>query len=215
MLTSKLTSNFPRLGGGACCAGALSGRHLTRVFRTVQAPVGATQRRLQELLEEWPEHPLLVQLQAICNRIMSLPACGPLKSALTGVELLLSRAQTWEEGAASHVSIAPQLAACAALARRWRAAQHEQRRRSHCAPRILRPPHAIGLARAAAALAAHEPRGARLGGGVRGERGRTHAAALVMLHRQQRRAQRLGARAGARALPAASGRPVRAQQHGA
>jgi hypothetical protein len=81
------------------------------------------QRRLQELLAEWPEHPLLDQLQTICNRILSLPACGPLKTALTGVELLLSRAQTWEEGAASHVSLASQLTACAQIARRWRAAE--------------------------------------------------------------------------------------------
>jgi hypothetical protein len=81
------------------------------------------QRRLQELLADWPEHPLLDQLQGICNRILSLPACGPLKAALTGVELLLSRAQTWEDGAAAHVSLSTQLAACAQLARRWRAAE--------------------------------------------------------------------------------------------
>ena len=89
----------------------------------LQAPVGAVQRRLQALLAEWPEHPLLVQLQNICNRILTLPACGPLKAALTGVELLLSRAQTWEEGAASHVSLSAQLQLCAALAMRWRSAE--------------------------------------------------------------------------------------------
>jgi midasin len=104
-----------------CCALASAPDLLVCVF--LQAPVNAMQRRLQELLAEWPEHPLLDQLQAICNRILSLPACGPLKAALTGVELLLSRAQTWEEGAASHVSLASQLQACAHVARRWRAAE--------------------------------------------------------------------------------------------
>jgi len=81
------------------------------------------QRRLQALLADWPEHPLLVQLQDICSRILNLPSCGPLKAALTGVELLLSRAQTWEEGAAAHVSLSAQLQLCAALAMRWRAAE--------------------------------------------------------------------------------------------
>lgn len=80
-------------------------------------------RRLHELLVDWPEHPLLEQLQAICKRILSLPACGPVKAALSGIELLLSRAQAWEEGAASHVSLSAQLQACAHLARRWRAAE--------------------------------------------------------------------------------------------
>ena len=108
-----------------------------------QAPVGAVQRRLQELLIEWPEHPLLVQLQAICSRILLLPACGSLKAALTGVELLLSRAQTWEEGAASHVSLSSQLQSCAALAMRWRAAE------------VNAWPHALAAVTRAAADAAN------------------------------------------------------------
>ncbi len=85
---------------------------------------------------------MLEQLHAICGRILALPACGPLKAALTGVELLLSRAQTWEEGAASHVSLAAQLQLCAQLARRWRAAELSSW------PRAL-----AAAARAAAALA--------------------------------------------------------------
>jgi hypothetical protein len=101
------------------------------------------QRRLQALLAEWPEHPLLVQLQDICSRILLLPACGPLKAALTGVELLLSRAQTWEEGAASHVSLAAQLQMCAALATRWRSAE------------VSAWPHALAAVTRAAADAAN------------------------------------------------------------
>ena len=105
--------------------------------------MSAVQRRLQALLAEWPEHPLLVQLQEISNRILSLPACGPLKAALTGVELLLSRAQTWEEGAASHVSLSSQLQLCAALAMRWRAAE------------VNAWPHALAAVTRAAADAAN------------------------------------------------------------
>ena len=81
----------------------------------------AVRSRLRELLEEWPEHPVLEQLDAICGRVMGLPANGPLKAALTGIELLLARSQPWEEGAAKHVSLAALLAPCARLAQRWRA----------------------------------------------------------------------------------------------
>ena len=55
----------------------------------------------------------------------SLPPTGlsvqsPLKAALTGLELVLARAQIWEESAAKHVSLAAQLEAVAGLATRWR-----------------------------------------------------------------------------------------------
>lgn len=56
-------------------------------------PVRAVAARLEALLEEWPEHPILVQLAGICAHILALPMASPLKAALTGLELLLSRAQ--------------------------------------------------------------------------------------------------------------------------
>ncbi len=49
-----------------------------------------------------------------------LPAATPLKAALTGLELLLLRAQLWQETAARHVSLERELAPIAALAKRWR-----------------------------------------------------------------------------------------------
>jgi hypothetical protein len=86
----------------------------------VVAPVAAVRKRLQTLLDEWPGHPLLEQLAEICERVLALPLLSPLKQALTGLELLLARAQTWEEGAALHVSLSDELTACAKLALRWR-----------------------------------------------------------------------------------------------
>ena len=125
----------------------------------VVAPVAAVRRRLTALLEEWPEHPLLEQLAEICDRVLALPLLSPLKQALTGLELLLARAQTWEEGAASHVSLAEELTACAKLALRWRqrelrtwprllaraAERHAQRahRTWFALHRLLRPPAGI------------------------------------------------------------------------
>lgn len=84
------------------------------------APVGGVRSRLEELLAEWPEHPVLLQLHALCERIISLPPTAPLKEAMVGLELLLARAQVWEESAARHVSIAEPLRSVAALATRWR-----------------------------------------------------------------------------------------------
>lgn len=49
-----------------------------------------------------------------------LPAATPLQAALTGLELLLLRAQLWQDTAARHVSLEAPLAPLAALAGRWR-----------------------------------------------------------------------------------------------
>jgi midasin len=86
----------------------------------MQQPLSDMSHRLIQLLEEWPEHPLLLQLLAIVERLLGLPLTVPLKQALTGLELLLARAQVWEETAAKHVSLKQQLAAVAGLATRWR-----------------------------------------------------------------------------------------------
>ncbi len=45
---------------------------------------------------------------------------APLKAALTGLELLVARAQLWQTTAAKHVSLDSQLQAVTALAGRWR-----------------------------------------------------------------------------------------------
>lgn len=58
-----------------------------------QGPVMAVVGRLRALLADWPDNPLLLQLLAIAERLLSLPLAAPLKQALTGVELLLARAQ--------------------------------------------------------------------------------------------------------------------------
>jgi midasin len=86
----------------------------------MQQPLSDMSHRLIQLLEEWPEHPLLLQLLAIVERLLGLPLTVPLKQALTGLELLLARAQVWEETAAKHVSLKQQLTAVAGLATRWR-----------------------------------------------------------------------------------------------
>jgi len=96
--------------------------HASRVEEAVlvQGPLEGIRARIGNLLDEWPDHPVLTQLDAIATRILSMPTTSPLKGLLTGLELLLARAQIWEETAAKHVTLGPQLKAIAALATRWR-----------------------------------------------------------------------------------------------
>ena len=61
--------------------------------------------------------PLLSQLGEICDRIVQLPLMSPLKQALTGLELLLARANLGG-GEPPRVSLKEDSAACAKL--RWR-----------------------------------------------------------------------------------------------
>ena len=86
----------------------------------IHKPLDALQGRLSELLKEWPDHPVLSQLHAIIERILDFPIQSPLKKLLTGLELLLAKAQLWEETAARHVSLESGLRDVAALASRWR-----------------------------------------------------------------------------------------------
>ncbi len=85
-----------------------------------QEPVSALESRLRGLLASYPDHPLLTQLRSIALRLLAMPLTAPLKTALTGLELLFSRAQVWEETAAQFVSLKAQLGPVAALATRWR-----------------------------------------------------------------------------------------------
>jgi midasin len=86
-------------------------------------PLGGVGRRLGVLLAEWPDHPILQQLHKICERVLSLPPSTPVVKALVGLELLLNKAQIWQEGAARHVSLAAELDEVARLVARWRKAE--------------------------------------------------------------------------------------------
>jgi len=93
--------------------------------------VANCRRKITALLQEWPEHPLLTQLAEICDRILKLPLLGPVKTFLTGLELLLARAQTWEQSASTETSLLNELTAMANVAMRWR------RRELHAWSRLL------------------------------------------------------------------------------
>lgn len=82
--------------------------------------LGPLKKRVADLLAEWPDHPVLSQINAIITRLLSMSMRSPLKGLLTGIEILLSKAQLWEETAARHVSLQKQLKDVSGLSRRWR-----------------------------------------------------------------------------------------------
>lgn len=51
--------------------------------------------RLDLLLDEWPEHPILSQLKEIADRTLNFSVNVPLRKVLIGLELLIGRAQVW------------------------------------------------------------------------------------------------------------------------
>ncbi|RUS90710.1 hypothetical protein EGW08_001514, partial [Elysia chlorotica] len=76
--------------------------------------------RVAQLQQEWPDHPTLVLLNQIMTRILSFSVLSPLVKYLTGLELLLQKAQDWESNAASFVSLSPQLAEITSVIVEWR-----------------------------------------------------------------------------------------------
>ena len=89
----------------------------------VQKPIELILSRLEQLLDEWPDHPILDQLRRIGVRLLDMPLDCPLKSYSTGVELLLNKSQVWEETAAKHVALDELLKPLVSIAAHWRKAE--------------------------------------------------------------------------------------------
>uniref|UniRef100_M4AJ01 Midasin n=1 Tax=Xiphophorus maculatus TaxID=8083 RepID=M4AJ01_XIPMA len=71
-------------------------------------------------LEEWPEHPALVQLNVVMDRIRSFSLACPLAKFLNGLEILLGKAQDWENNASRAVSLRKELEPVTQLIIQWR-----------------------------------------------------------------------------------------------
>ncbi|XP_007570662.1 midasin isoform X2 [Poecilia formosa] len=71
-------------------------------------------------LEEWPEHPALVQLNVVMDRIRSFSLACPLAKFLNGLEILLGKAQEWENNASRAVSLRKELEPVTQLIIHWR-----------------------------------------------------------------------------------------------
>ena len=88
-----------------------------KVVLDVLVPLKA---RLEELLEEFFEHPNLVQLLTITDRILKFSVQAPIIKFLCGIDLILSRAQDWERVAKKSISLITHLESITRLIIRWR-----------------------------------------------------------------------------------------------
>ncbi|NXJ78761.1 MDN1 protein, partial [Trogon melanurus] len=77
-------------------------------------------KAVNELLQEWPEHPVLVQLLVVMDRIRSFPLSSPLSKFLNGLEILLAKAQDWEENASRTLSLRKHLDLVTQMIIQWR-----------------------------------------------------------------------------------------------
>ncbi|KAI8917537.1 hypothetical protein DFJ77DRAFT_488317 [Powellomyces hirtus] len=88
--------------------------------RRIHEILSALDRRLGELLAQWPDHAVLLQLAILCERISGFPVTSPVMKLLTGLELLIQKCQDWEPYASRDVSLKPHMEAITALVVRWR-----------------------------------------------------------------------------------------------
>ncbi|CAK6975580.1 Hypothetical predicted protein [Scomber scombrus] len=75
---------------------------------------------VKQRLEDWPEHPALIQLTVVVERIMAFTLASPLAKFLNGLEILLSKAQDWENNASRSVSLRKELEPVTQLIIQWR-----------------------------------------------------------------------------------------------
>ncbi|XP_014636596.1 PREDICTED: midasin [Ceratotherium simum simum] len=75
---------------------------------------------VSQLLQDWPEHPALEQLLVVMGRIRSFPLSSPISKFLNGLEILLAKAQDWEENASRALSLRKHLDLVSQMIIRWR-----------------------------------------------------------------------------------------------
>ncbi|XP_057307926.1 midasin-like isoform X2 [Hydractinia symbiolongicarpus] len=75
---------------------------------------------IESLLSQFEEHPALLQIKEIIQRILSFSIYSPLMKFVTGFELLLKQAQNWEMYAGKHVSLRKHLEDISSKVIEWR-----------------------------------------------------------------------------------------------
>ena len=76
--------------------------------------------RATQLLALYPGNELLLQVCRVCARVAEFHVSTPIGKLLAAVQLLYQRAADWEQFAATHVSLASEMAGLAALIAQWR-----------------------------------------------------------------------------------------------
>lgn len=76
--------------------------------------------RLSHILSLYPDHPILVLLLKIIDKVIDLPVSSPLMKVLNGIEFLIKKAQEWQSYASKEVSIQTHLDTLWSIVIRWR-----------------------------------------------------------------------------------------------
>ncbi|XP_061668786.1 midasin isoform X2 [Syngnathoides biaculeatus] len=74
---------------------------------------------VKQRLKDWPDHPVLVQLIVVIERIMTFSLSSPLAKFLNGLEILLSKAQDWENNTSRAVSLRNNMTSITQLIIKW------------------------------------------------------------------------------------------------
>ncbi|CAH6790218.1 midasin [Phodopus roborovskii] len=88
--------------------------------RQCQPVLQGLSEAVNQLLEDWPEHPVLQQLLVVMDRIRGFPLSSPISKLLNGLEILLAKAQDWEENASQALSLRKHLDLVSQMIIRWR-----------------------------------------------------------------------------------------------
>lgn len=88
--------------------------------RQCQCVLSRFSEEVTKLLGDWPDHPALVQLVTIIDRIQGFPLSSPVSKFLNGLEILLAKSQDWEENASRNVSLRKNLDEITQLIIQWR-----------------------------------------------------------------------------------------------
>lgn len=71
-------------------------------------------------LEKWPEHTVLLRLQALALKLISLPVTSSIMKLLSGIEIILIQAEDWQKYCSKEYSLSSALSEFTTLIVSWR-----------------------------------------------------------------------------------------------
>ena len=89
-------------------------------LRRLEPTLLALALRVRTILNEYPRQEMLLQLLRIVSRLSELPSSSPVMQLLSGVELLLRKAEEWDKYASRDITLKADTLRLRALVVRWR-----------------------------------------------------------------------------------------------
>ena len=94
---------------------------LPSVAKLAEEPIGKLMARITQLLTAFPGHSILLGIGRVCERVRKLDLITtPIGKVMTGIEIILKHAQSWEQHASERVQLGTSLEAVGHLVARWR-----------------------------------------------------------------------------------------------